>query len=303
MSVIITDLHICAQKQMDKAMKRMLKQETIFTADDSVDVKVKKLANHLRQRQYKLKQVPRHIVDALPDMEMIWAYLKCPKCGWMAFETDDQLKVIIEYSTNVEDFWLKCGCFDGNMFVCGGVHDFDKRSEEFDEILCFENEVDVDDKMCDLRESDLDVEEQMLIAYEVAKKAMKLNPNMRFGDGHGNSMSAAEFVAELEADEDFMTFYEGIFGTSRKRNAKKLQKLEDNLSFSHKGSRCIVRKTKSRRWRVFDAENKQRVILEGNDGNGYRTATAALNDLKAKKHHLFVDDGVLWSWKEYLGAR
>jgi len=79
------------------------------------------LANRLRQRQYALGTIKKEIIDSLTDDEIIRSYIICEKCGWKAL-SEQRLETAIEFSCSIRDFLLRCGCYAGKTFVCGGIY-------------------------------------------------------------------------------------------------------------------------------------------------------------------------------------
>lgn len=65
------------------------------------------LAHALRQRQYAHGEVPRELIDAISDDQMIWSYTTCSCCGTAAV-TPEQLSLCIWRATDVEHFFDLC---------------------------------------------------------------------------------------------------------------------------------------------------------------------------------------------------
>jgi hypothetical protein len=66
------------------------------------------LAKELRQRQYKLGEVPKDIIDSLPDDILIDCYITCPCCQEKQIDNPAQLERIIKESQNADDFLERC---------------------------------------------------------------------------------------------------------------------------------------------------------------------------------------------------
>ena len=62
------------------------------------------LANELRQRQYALGEVPREMIDALTDAEMIDTYITCSCCGEQQV-TPWQLRKAIFLADDADSFF------------------------------------------------------------------------------------------------------------------------------------------------------------------------------------------------------
>ena len=83
-------------------------------------MKINEVADILRGRILKTGLVPNELLVQLSDMDIIESYIICPECGWRAMSIE-RLKATVLNSASMDDFWLKCGCFKGENFVCGGV--------------------------------------------------------------------------------------------------------------------------------------------------------------------------------------
>ena len=66
------------------------------------------LAQQLRQRQYAHGHLPRHLVDAVSDEDMIDSYITCSCCGEKQV-TPQQLEVAIAQSRDAHHFLMICG--------------------------------------------------------------------------------------------------------------------------------------------------------------------------------------------------
>lgn len=73
------------------------------------------LANELRQRQYALGRVERHLIDALTDDEMIDTYITCSGCGERQVE-GAALEQAIAAATNAEHFFTLCDAAANRQF-------------------------------------------------------------------------------------------------------------------------------------------------------------------------------------------
>ncbi len=61
------------------------------------------LAKQLRQCQYRLGKLPRHLLDGVPDEDIIERYVICPGCGeWLV--TGDELVETIADCKDVDEF-------------------------------------------------------------------------------------------------------------------------------------------------------------------------------------------------------
>lgn len=65
------------------------------------------LAQELRQRQYHLDLVDRHMIDTISDDEIIGSYITCSDCGERQV-TSQELKIIIRLATTVRQFFDFC---------------------------------------------------------------------------------------------------------------------------------------------------------------------------------------------------
>lgn len=65
------------------------------------------LATELRQRQYALGEVPRELIDALSDDELIDTYITCACCGEKQV-TPWQLRKAIFLADDAESFLAHC---------------------------------------------------------------------------------------------------------------------------------------------------------------------------------------------------
>jgi hypothetical protein len=70
------------------------------------------LALELRQRQYAKGMVPKHMIDALSDEDIIDSYVTCSGCGKKQV-TDVQKETAIWQATNAEEFFALCDRFEG----------------------------------------------------------------------------------------------------------------------------------------------------------------------------------------------
>ena len=97
-------------------------------------MKAKEIADFLRKRfrQYSIQQRQNIDFDDVPDMVLIEGYLTCDVCGWSPFSRQELLAAI-KSAADLQDFCIKCGCFEGenfNKYVCGGIHiTHDPRTE------------------------------------------------------------------------------------------------------------------------------------------------------------------------------
>lgn len=67
----------------------------------------KELATELRQRQYKLGQVGRDLIDVCSDEQIIDSYITCSCCGEKQVDAN-QLPQIITDTKNVDQFFTAC---------------------------------------------------------------------------------------------------------------------------------------------------------------------------------------------------
>lgn len=65
------------------------------------------LAQELRQRQYRLDLVEKHLIDGLSDDEIIDSYITCSDCGEKQV-TRQELKIIIRLATSTRQFFDFC---------------------------------------------------------------------------------------------------------------------------------------------------------------------------------------------------
>ncbi len=65
------------------------------------------LAGELRQRQYKLGQVSKELVDSLTDDQIIDSYITCSCCGKKQVD-EVQLPQIITVVKNADQFFAVC---------------------------------------------------------------------------------------------------------------------------------------------------------------------------------------------------
>lgn len=66
-----------------------------------------RLAQELRERQYKLQQVPRAAIDMLSDDEMIGSYITCSHCGEKQVD-EKQLEAAILQAKDADSFFAIC---------------------------------------------------------------------------------------------------------------------------------------------------------------------------------------------------
>lgn len=66
------------------------------------------LANDLRQRQYALGEVPRELIDALTDAQLIDTYITCSCCGEKQV-TPWQLRKAIFLARDADSFFDAVG--------------------------------------------------------------------------------------------------------------------------------------------------------------------------------------------------
>ena len=67
----------------------------------------KELATELRQRQYKLGQVGRDLIDVCGDDQIIDCYITCSCCGEKQVDVE-QLPQIIADAKNIDQFFTIC---------------------------------------------------------------------------------------------------------------------------------------------------------------------------------------------------
>jgi hypothetical protein len=97
-------------------------------------MKAKEIADYFREQLCFYAELLRRDIDfgTLTDIEIIEGQLTCDECGWTPF-SKKELLAVIKSATNLQDFWIKCGCYDDtkiNGFVCGGIHiTHDPRTE------------------------------------------------------------------------------------------------------------------------------------------------------------------------------
>jgi Tfp pilus assembly PilM family ATPase len=65
------------------------------------------LAQALRQRQYRLALLEKHVIDAIPDEEIIDNYITCSDCGEKQV-TSQELSIVIGLAANVNQFFELC---------------------------------------------------------------------------------------------------------------------------------------------------------------------------------------------------
>lgn len=65
------------------------------------------LAQELRQRQYNAGILEKHVIDAVPDDEIIDSYITCSDCGEKQV-TPRELRVAIELAASAEQFFVYC---------------------------------------------------------------------------------------------------------------------------------------------------------------------------------------------------
>jgi hypothetical protein len=70
-------------------------------------VSKRQLALQLRQRQYALGKVERHLIDSLSDDEIIDSYVTCSHCGKKQVE-GQRLEAAVVRARSAEDFLRIC---------------------------------------------------------------------------------------------------------------------------------------------------------------------------------------------------
>lgn len=78
-------------------------------------MKLKDLADELRERQYDLGHVPRFVIDTLSDEQLLGCYTRCADCG-EPFASNRVISAFVREARNAAEFHAMLDEVSGRHF-------------------------------------------------------------------------------------------------------------------------------------------------------------------------------------------